>query len=574
MKCHPDRLPPGADKSAHEARFKQVGQAYKVLKDPAARSQYDEELRHTRFERDESREDDSRRDQRAESRAGGAQAAEEARRRSKAHDDADRVFFESMLDMAFEMAARGFDAQRISAALVALGCPARMAAEVAELASTRSGATSRGESPPKPGGEHTTHALSGDLSGLPWVEAQPLYRAVVEGHHRHQPLSPRQFDELENRISKLRLTMLAVLLAGFGLVVLGLASGSAAESNKTFSLVGISIIAAAAFGYLIGICWTLVSSTGRRYISQRRANHYLRIFEAYHSGEKPQRVIDQMSLAGMFGSVFFLAYRRVQLVAYLLIALACGLPLALLFAIDQLDTSLPIAVSALLGAIAIPGFLLVCGNKIYFKHCRRLISEWLANKPSQRDISELRRRGGTSFVSMSVAILIAVLGTLPMASEVDRREVLAQAAERRAAEAAEAERARATFAAAERKAAQEREQAERERLANLAEDRRYRSTLAEVEHRYPFLNPDSPQANQQAINWVAARMRIHREQHPLATDALLRAIADLETALVQSRSRPTEITNQPAVQPSAKDPASPPPWSVVCSTWPSACRSN
>jgi curved DNA-binding protein CbpA len=106
MQWHPDRNP--SRRQYAEERFKLIGYAYKVLSNPDLRAEYDAYL--------------TSRQQKAFSFAPGVSDA-----------DAAKMFFEQMLDLAIELARRGFDAAKIHKTLVSLDCPESIAKAVSEM---------------------------------------------------------------------------------------------------------------------------------------------------------------------------------------------------------------------------------------------------------------------------------------------------------------------------------------------------------------------------------------------------------------------------------------------------------
>ena len=109
MAWHPDRNP--NNRLEAEERFKAIANAYRALSDATRRAEYDEWL--------------GRRANESES--AGLEGA--ARQASSA--DAEQVFFEQMMDLGFELAARGFNEGTILKTLVSLECPEAIARAVA-----------------------------------------------------------------------------------------------------------------------------------------------------------------------------------------------------------------------------------------------------------------------------------------------------------------------------------------------------------------------------------------------------------------------------------------------------------
>lgn len=129
MKWHPDRhAGPRAKAEAH-IRFKELAQAYRTLRDPEAREQYDRE-----------RADQLHQAQQDATQSNRAEPESRAERREARHSsgpsaaEAERMFYEQMLDLAHELAARGFPESGIAKALIGLGCPEAMAEVVAARA--------------------------------------------------------------------------------------------------------------------------------------------------------------------------------------------------------------------------------------------------------------------------------------------------------------------------------------------------------------------------------------------------------------------------------------------------------
>ena len=124
MQWHPDRHEGMSAKVEAHLRFKQIAGAYRTLRDPQAREQYDRELALQQQQQTGA--------QSSQSEEAGRGKEREARKASGPSEaEAERMFYEQMLDLARELAARGFPETGIAKALIGLGCPETMAAFVA-----------------------------------------------------------------------------------------------------------------------------------------------------------------------------------------------------------------------------------------------------------------------------------------------------------------------------------------------------------------------------------------------------------------------------------------------------------
>jgi len=148
MKWHPDRHNGAAAKGEADRRFKDLAVAYRTLRNPAARADYDRQLEQQLRREYEARQQEQARQQRTQNeQAQRKQSRPEPPRQdfqdtkpqfdeeTASADDANQMFYEQMLDLAFELAERGFPEFNIYKALIALGCPDALAKSVATSAS-------------------------------------------------------------------------------------------------------------------------------------------------------------------------------------------------------------------------------------------------------------------------------------------------------------------------------------------------------------------------------------------------------------------------------------------------------
>lgn len=194
MRWHPDRNP-GKKEEADE-RFKLIGYAYKVLSDTARRAEYDAELAEMRRAGAQNRASSQ------EETSNGAN--QDSHGRGFTEEDASTLFFEQMLDLAIELASRGYAEKLIVKALIGLDCPEKVAMSVARIAVDRFQAKASGgggaqrdssnnnrhdESHSSYGSGAKKSAEESTISGgqqqadkpSQWVELEPYFRAALVG---------------------------------------------------------------------------------------------------------------------------------------------------------------------------------------------------------------------------------------------------------------------------------------------------------------------------------------------------------------------------------------------------------
>lgn len=163
MKWHPDRHEGAAAKANADKRFKDLALAYRTLRDPTSRREYDDQLAfelHQEYET--SQRERARQGQEEQRNQEQARQQKHEHRERRQHDsagtrppfdesmsgaDADQMFREQMLDLATELAGRGFPQFNIFRALVALGCPEKMAQAVAAIAASKDSTPKTGDRP-------------------------------------------------------------------------------------------------------------------------------------------------------------------------------------------------------------------------------------------------------------------------------------------------------------------------------------------------------------------------------------------------------------------------------------------
>ena len=157
MKWHPDRHSGAAAKGEADRRFKDLAVAYRTLRNAVERANYDRQLEQQLHREYNERQREQARQQREQNeQAQQKQTRQEAPREdfvdtgphyeeeAVSGDDANQMFYEQMLDLAAELAGRGFPEFNIFKALVALGCPEALAKVVAAAAGNQRSAQHAG----------------------------------------------------------------------------------------------------------------------------------------------------------------------------------------------------------------------------------------------------------------------------------------------------------------------------------------------------------------------------------------------------------------------------------------------
>ncbi len=151
MKWHPDRHNGAAAKGEADRRFKDLAVAYRTLRDSSARADYDLQLEKQLSKEFEARQQEQQRSKHKRAGSDFADTMPPFENNTASSADANQMFYEQMLDLAFELAGRGFPEFNILKALIALGCPEALAKRVATQAARSSSESKESNtSNPKP----------------------------------------------------------------------------------------------------------------------------------------------------------------------------------------------------------------------------------------------------------------------------------------------------------------------------------------------------------------------------------------------------------------------------------------
>ena len=202
MKWHPDRHDGAAAKGEADRRFKDLALAYRTLRSPVDRTNYDRQLEQKLRQEYEARQQEQARQQREQREQAQQKQTRQAppqpdfvdtgpqfEEQTASKDDANQMFYEQMLDLAVELAGRGFPEFNIFKALVALGCPKALAKAVAAATAAKrgnepsnsktgalQGATAGNRSVPDPPSSTSPPTPQDDLSASISVEKIGVFR--------------------------------------------------------------------------------------------------------------------------------------------------------------------------------------------------------------------------------------------------------------------------------------------------------------------------------------------------------------------------------------------------------------
>ncbi len=452
MKWHPDRNPNNKDEA--ERRFKELSEAYRTLSDPVRRNEYDAWLT------GQQRTDNG---PRGSTRSTGTSEQHEEQR-----DDSSRsLFFEQMLELAFELANRNFNESEIAAALIGLGCPETVAQAAAFTACKRS--------KPAPEAEYRP----ADIRELPWEQARPYYNASVAGELADQVLTDSRLTELKR---------VRYRIAGWSLLIcaIGGAGLSHILSEKPTGIVWLtgSLIGAMA-GTLLGFVLLLFLPSQRTYGANASRSYYLKNFEALHQARANQW--GDLNFGGVCGGFLWLAYRRMPI--------ACAIALPLSF--------IPVV------GLLVQSAIMVFGTKLYFRSiCKRINRD--LQLPQDEALRRLRASGGVSNAAIAITTAAIVVPVFLFAWFAPAKEPPSPAPQAVSAPPASIAPPAPSVP------------------VDLKElQRQYDATVRDFESRYPEMNPDSPRYDQAFTATLLKRKAAYETLGHDSVTALRTAMRDL-----------------------------------------------
>jgi len=524
MKWHPDRHNGAAAKGEADRRFKDLAVAYRTLRNPAVRADYDRQLEQQLRREYEARQQEQARQQRTQNeQAQRKQSRPEPPRQdfqdtkpqfdeeTASADDANQMFYEQMLDLAFELAGRGFPEFNIYKALIALGCPDALAKSVAQLAANQIHDATGAE-----GSDKREESAISNFDEASFEDMVPYYAASIMGVEPISPISETRFQEildLRKRRGQLFL-ILGVVVFLIGLFVSWVKKGDTADV----------ILVALGIDLAIIILWTFSRSTflgqdTRQFNAEEKKRYYLNIFRALHfkkvGGLKPQQFKPyKLNLSAFFALFGWLGYRRLPVPAFV----GAVMLSAVVYAIDYFESISGKSVGGGLG-IGVGFAFGTVANELYFKKVRSNILEAIDGTSKTQAIIRLRKKGGTNPVGWILPLVLYFVLLVPLVLIEDEK-----AAEK-------------TKITQEQQAAQQAKaaNAERQRVAEqqAKSEAELDQLIAQIQATHTELNEKSPTFDNAAVDQILARQKYYIDKGQTPINALKLAVADYDTALQQ-----------------------------------------
>jgi curved DNA-binding protein CbpA len=448
MKWHPDRNP---DKTIEaERRFKEIAAAYIVLADIKQRADYDARLATQR----------------------GAAAGQQRRTSSSgpsvSENEAAKMFFDQMLDLAIEIAKRGYDEETIYKVLLGLDCPESVARVVASKSLRVNSASEASDTP------HATYASS-ELQA--WEQAKPYFAAIIGGVHADD-LIP---ESLVAQMSAKRRKMFWYSLFGsafFCGLFVGLVTSSVWHSMMAV-VVGVCLSPFVAI-----VADHFLTANHQGYLNSKAIYYYLPIFEALHRGRPVPK--GGFNWGGCF-SASWLIYRKMYVL---------GISAITLFYMFMLVDHL-ISLQGLLNLTTSTAFLIFGGlyaNRIYYWYAARLVAK-VTSSPSVENLVALRSLGGTSGAALFAFFVIFSAISLPFSiAQIQQQEQMRVSAAKAKADANIREKLADEQSAAAQKA-------EMVRRVNVV--------VARITSSSPEFNEKSSNFDQRGVDYILENQKRH-----------------------------------------------------------------
>lgn len=519
MKWHPDRHEGVAAKAHADKKFKELALAYRTLRNRSTREAYDREVEHKLREEYNARQREQAQQQKEwaqqeKNRQHFTETDTQPQEEAISDDDANQMFFEQMLDLAFELAGRAFPESKIFQALVALGCPESMAKAVATVAIKKFANLKKKKEEP------TIKTITAPISKAEWKDAEPYYLAFVIGKDKSKPLLDSEYKKIDSQYKKrinALITTIALAIGGFLLI----------KTDFDFETkLGILLIIAS----FIFTAFILVNffTLDERYYKESKKIKIINAFRAIHVGEN----INSFNFYAFFFNIIWLSYRKMYLFAFLGAIFYAAAALISHFHLNlnfKIIAAIQFGISALIG---------IFSYRIYYIFAKTKINQHLNNAP---DLTHqlVKKKYGASAISAIAGLFFVSIISFPaekiisldvekkarqeqLAAEENKRAILATAIEKQRVLEEEENAARATKEIAYTKA-------------------EYESALDYIEARHPELNPKSSHHNSYAVSWVVERKNTYEGQGLTKIKALQQAIQEYEFEIQKSLGQTKKI---------------------------------
>lgn len=418
MKWHPDRHDGAAAKGEADRRFKDLALAYRTLRSAGARAHYDRQLEQQLHQEYSARQQEQARQQKADSEKTQQRRAKQEQEKpdfadtgpqfeeqTASADDANQMFFEQMLDLASELAGRGFPEFNIFKALVALGCPDALARDVSAAAMQRNGAKNEAKN------TDADVAVDG-FESASWETLEPYYRAAIEGKNTSIPLSEnRRKIAIRQRAGRKKYWFAfatLVLLVG---IIFSFSVKSSADRWAT--LIAIFACEFYIFIFYIISLNAFLKPDVRRYVTEESTKYYLRVFEVMHRAkfEGASIPIRSLQLFGfsLIACVFnygWLLYRKVYGAAIFFV-LAYGVT----YVAASMSNVGMYSGAYIFMALGLSFSIGIFGNRLYFNRVQKIFREGYDGETQTVALNRLRKNGGTSSV-IGWLVPIFIVGVL------------------------------------------------------------------------------------------------------------------------------------------------------------------
>lgn len=521
MKWHPDRHQGEAAKKHAAKKFKDLAVAYRALRDPTARDAYDHAMEQTLRDEYNARQREQARER--QEKAQNEQAKQQQNQsdfadKNSEHpedgmsgNDANQMFFEQMLDLAFELAGRGFPEPKIVKALVTLGCPESMAKTVAAVAIKKTAQANNKDAP------SNNPNISVPITNGKWEEIEPYFVAFITGKTNNLSMPEDQYKSIREKYIG-RLEIAAFLIVS--IIIL----------STLFASVISPIYPTTTIAAII-ITWFISNKTivPAKYYEESRRKSLISAFQALHSN----KIVKQFNFYAFFFNIGWLFYRKMYLFAFSGILIYAAINLIGYFYLDFSAESMTLI------NLIIPAILGVFSYRLYYTFAEGKINNYIASNEINNLRASLAKKYGSSSISAIIGVIFTAIICSPL--NIVMQASIEQKLKQQSAIEEKERTERTEFEKQQREAVEAQRAAEAQRIAEAEEKTRRENELDAVfvyiEKHHPELFPNAPNHNSGASSWVNQRKNYYIEQGLGGAAALRQSITDYEVELSKIASQ-------------------------------------